>query len=117
MPIGVTKVTDASYVAGNKRFRVYDVAFSGTYTANGESVTAAQVGLKKIQQVHAPGAALDSTSAPALGNPLGVVISSTGSTATFVLLESAADGDALDEKPAETTASAAATFRVTFIGY
>jgi hypothetical protein len=115
MAIAISKVTGGAYTAGNKRHRVFDVTISGTYTANGETVTNTQVGLEKIEQVVAPGAVTDSLTAPTIGNPMAVITASDGSSAKFVLFDSAADGDALDETPAETTTRVA--FRATFIGY
>lgn len=96
--------------------RVRNVTCSGSYVADGEVVTAEDVGLKVIVQVHAPGAVVNDTS-PSLGNPLAVIIADDGSQVRFVLLESAADGDALDEKPAESNTTGDFPFRATFIGW
>ena len=49
MALTVSRVS--SYVAGNKRHRVCDVTFDSSYADNGESLTAADVGLNKVEQV------------------------------------------------------------------
>lgn len=48
MALTVAKVTGADYVAGNKKIRVRDVTFDSSYPTGGEALTAANVGLKKI---------------------------------------------------------------------
>jgi hypothetical protein len=118
MAVAVSKPTVDARVndVRSLRSRVYDVTFSGNYTANGEVVEAADVGLKTIVQVHAPGVATDDNADPATGNPVAVIVADDGSTATFVLFDSAADGDPLDEKPAEAVVGVG-PLRCTFIGW
>ena len=49
----ITKVTGGDYIHGNKKVRTRDIVLStgANWTSTGESLTAAQVGLKKILKV------------------------------------------------------------------
>lgn len=118
MAVAVAKPSNPDRVDDQRSLkqRIRQVTLSGSYVADGEIVTAEDVGLKRIVQVHAPGAVLNDTS-PTLGNPLGIIIADDGSQVRFVLLESAADGDALDEKPAESNTTGDFPFLATFIGW
>lgn len=57
MALTLTKIS--AYTAGNKRFRVYDVTFDASYPTGGESLTAANVNLRRIEEliVHGPSTA------------------------------------------------------------
>lgn len=57
MALTLTKIS--AYTSGNKRHRVYDVTFDSSYPTGGESLTAADVNLRKIEQliVHGPATA------------------------------------------------------------
>ena len=59
MALTLTKISGASFTISNKKLRVYDVTFDSSYPTGGESLTAADVGLKKIEQliVHGPATA------------------------------------------------------------
>ena len=50
MALTLTKISGASFTISNKKLRVYDVTFDSSYPTGGESLTAADVGLKKIEQ-------------------------------------------------------------------
>lgn len=54
MALTLSKVD--AWVEGNKRVRVYDVTFDSSYVTAGESLTAADIGLKKITEanIHGP---------------------------------------------------------------
>ena len=57
MALTLTKI--AAFTSGNKRHRVYDVTFDSSYPTGGESLTASDVNLRKIEQliVHGPATA------------------------------------------------------------
>ena len=57
MALTLTKI--AAFTSGNKRHRVYDVTFDSSYPTGGESLTASDVNLRKIEQliVHGPSTA------------------------------------------------------------
>ena len=55
MALTLTKIS--AYTSGNKRHRVYDVTFDSSYPTGGESLTAADVNLRKIEQPSVPGPA------------------------------------------------------------
>lgn len=57
MALTLTKIS--AYTSGNKRHRVYDVTFDSSYPTGGESLTAADVNLRKIEEliVHGPATA------------------------------------------------------------
>ena len=57
MALTLTKIS--ANTSGNKRRRVYDVTFDSSYPTGGESLTAADVNLRKIEEliVHGPATA------------------------------------------------------------
>lgn len=65
MALSLSLVSGASTVVSNKKMKVYDVTFDSSYATAGESLTAADVKLKKIEQliVHGPAAAAAGTDA------------------------------------------------------
>lgn len=65
MGLTVSEVAGTKNVWGNKRVRVYDVTFDSSYPDNGEALTAATLGFKKVNQVlpHGPFRAADGSSA------------------------------------------------------
>lgn len=113
MALTVTPVTGASYIAGNKRVRVYDVEFDSSYPTGGEELLAATVGLKKIEQVHPNGPAGDSDGT---GPANAVVVRYDHSTSKLQAFESGASGAVLPEK-GDTESLADYVVRVTFVGY
>lgn len=48
MALTISRVTGADHVAGNKRVKIRDITFDSSYPTGGESLTASDVGLKKI---------------------------------------------------------------------
>lgn len=114
MAVSATAVTGASTVQGNKRVRVYDLAFSGTYPTGGESVTAASVGLQKIEQVQLSGNVGESDETGAWVTK--VSFASSGASVLISLFEGSTAGTVLTQKPAEAYESASEV-RATFIGH
>lgn len=119
MAVAITSVAGADFSGlGNKRCRVRTLTFSGTYPVGGETVTAASIGLRKIEQAlfHQPVAA---GSTPANAEPLGCVYATDGQSVTirtYQLGGTGVAGDPLIEKTAEAYITGLNT-RVTFIGY
>ena len=112
MAVAITKVTGADYVAGNKKVKVRDLVFSGNYATGGESVTAANVGLRKIQQVIPHGGV---SAAGDLATAIPTYYDH--GTSKFTFYEGSAAGTALSEKTNAEAYPASAELRVTFIGY
>lgn len=56
MALTLTPVAGANFKDGNKRRRVYDVTFDSSFLSGGETLTAANVGMKKITEAIPHGA-------------------------------------------------------------
>lgn len=114
--ITVTKVSGSGFVAGNRRFKFFDItANTGDYAAGGFSITPSQFGLKKIEFVSVGSMATDGTDG-ATAEVIGVTYPTTGS-AKFQLYQSGTSADTpLNEKGAEAYA-ANFTVRVMVVGY
>lgn len=112
MAVATTKVPGADTVFGNKRVKVRDIAFSGTYPTGGETITAASVGLKTINVAIADGgqAEVDLT-----GGFVAKMDYQTDGSVKVVLYEVGVAGP-LTQKPAEAYDSAS-ELRVVFIGH
>ncbi len=118
MAVAAVPVKNASTVFGNKRIKVYDLNFSGSYATGGETVTASSVGLRKIDFVNVQGHVAEG-STPTTGNNVAVAISATGTSAAVRLYELGGGGlagDPLQEKGAEAYITGQ-TCRAQFIGY
>lgn len=113
MAVSATAVAGASYVAGNKRVRVYDLAITGTYPTDGESITAASVGLKKIEQAIPNGGASETD---LTGGWITKIDYQTDGSVKLVLFESATAGAVPTQKPNEAYESAS-ELRCTFVGF
>lgn len=112
MAITATAVGRANTVWGNKRVKVWDLVFSGNYATGGESYTAADAKLKKIEQVipHG-GVAVASDLATAIG------IFYNHATSKFTFYESGAANAALAEKTNSEAYPTGCKVRVTVVGY
>lgn len=90
------------FVAGNKKFRFRTfTGDTGDYVADGITINASSFGLKRFAAL-IPLGGISKTTDFAVGWPVGAIRYNTARTAALVtLLESAADGDPMDEKPAE----------------
>ena len=97
----------------NKRMIVRELEFDSSYPTGGESLTAADVGLKVIEQFlpHGPASNSDGT-----GGTLAVEVRYDHSTSKVQAFESGADGAVLPEK-GSTESLADYLVRVTIIGY
>jgi hypothetical protein len=120
MTITLTKPTTTSAGAdtvwGNKKVRVRILTFSGNYATGGETITAASLGLKVIEQVYLNGNLAVSTDL-ATANPVGVTIASTGASVVITQYEGAASGAAVGEKTDTEAYATGSNIRATFIGY
>lgn len=119
--VTVTKPTGVTdYVSGNKRVRIRDITFdTGTYVTGGNTVTAAQVGLKRIEIVNFGTQVATNGTSGATANPVGVTYNSTNTAVTFQQYElggTGAAGDPLREKDSAEATLANFTFRVQFVG-
>lgn len=119
MAVTVARVAGADHVSGNKRVRVRTITLDSSYVQTGEPLTAAEVGLKKIEQAI----------------PHGLAITSTGTTAWSVTPQINSAGTSMllfvhGQEPADVTATSLpfpdadatenlSTFsiRMSFIGY
>jgi hypothetical protein len=115
MAVAIAKVAGADYTAGNKRVKVRTLTFSGNYATNGETITAAEVGLKRIEDVHFSGAAAAAT--PTTAVVLGAVINSTGTSVAIRSYEAAASAAPFIEKDNSEAYITGQVVRATFIGY
>lgn len=113
MSLTIAKVAGADTVFGNKRVKVRDVTFDDSYPTAGESLTAADVGLKKIQWVVPCGVASDSDGT---GGTLGVAVRYDHSSSKLQAFESAGDGDSFDEV-GSTNSLANYTVRLMIFGH
>lgn len=111
MALTLAAVSGANYVSGNKKVKVWDVTFDASYPTDGESLTASDVGLKKIQQVLPHGVAMNTAATSAV--PVGydftnskLLAFETGDTVSTVLDE-VGNTESLDTYKV----------RITFIGY
>jgi hypothetical protein len=100
----------ASYVAGNKKVRVCDVQLTSgaNYTTGGETITAASVGVRKIEQAMPSGLALTAsgTTSRAVAFLLG-----NSTTTTKMLVHTTSSAEAASNSDQSTF-----TVRITFVG-
>lgn len=103
---------------GNKKGKIRDVTFdTGTYVTGGNAVTAASLGLKRIDIAIMGTQGMTGGTAGATVNWIGITYAAGGTSVTFQQYESAATGlPGLEKTSAEATV-ANATFRVLFIGF
>jgi hypothetical protein len=111
MAVAISKPTDIPENAGQMgplRVRIWDLTFSGSYAATGETISPASVGLKTIIGVIGgiKEAAAATSFIPVYWNPV---------TGKLQLYESAAAASPLGEKGAEAYA-ASSSGRITFFG-
>lgn len=114
MAIALTR--RSAFVLDNKRSRTYDLVFSGNYATGGETITAASVGLRAIEQVISNGNVALSTDL-ATANPVGFTIASNKQSVVVTQYEGSAAGTALSEKTNAEVYATGSNLRVTFIGY
>jgi hypothetical protein len=102
------------FVAGNKRFKFRTVTF-GTYQDTGETIDAADLGLKRIDFVAAP--PIVAASATTTGIPFSVAYNSERTQVTLTAFESGASGAALAEKTDNEAWPTGAAAVVLFVGH
>jgi hypothetical protein len=111
-----TGVQDTTF--GNKKIKIRDITFdTGTYVTGGNTVTAASLGLKRIDYVGMGTQIATNGTAGATANPIGVTYAANGQSVTFQQYESAATGLPLLEKTSAEATLANFTFRAMFIGH
>jgi hypothetical protein len=115
MAVALAKIAGADFVTGNKRVKVRTLTFSGNYATNGETVTAASLGLKRIEQVYFGGVAAAST--PTTAVQMGAVIASDGTSVAIRSYEAAASAAAFLEKDNSEAYITGQTVRATFVGF
>lgn len=78
----------SDFSVANKKFRIRDVAFSGSYQDDGteSSVTTAQIGCKRIHAAIVQ-AGVAAASNLATGNPVAATVNSAGTSVEFTLYE------------------------------
>ncbi len=109
----LTKIT--SYVNGNKRVRIYDVQLTSgaNYTTGGETITAAAVGLRKVEKASPDGMANTSSGSTAHG--VGMLYQSNGNVKIQAYSSNGAAPAAFAELGANANLSTFVT-RVQFTG-
>jgi hypothetical protein len=105
----VTPVRGAASTWGNKKMKVFDVQLTSgaNYTTGGETLTAAQVGLRSIDQVNVLGLAL--TASGTTSRSVGVLYSSK--TSVKLLVQTTASTEAAASSDQSTF-----TARIQFVG-
>jgi hypothetical protein len=111
MALTITKVTGADTTFGNKRIKTRDITFDSSYPTGGEALTAADVGLTKIDNVLSVGTATNSA---------GTLAHNVRYDFTNSKLQAFETGAAVDGPHKEATSTAdlsAYSARLTFIGH
>lgn len=110
MALTLTKI--AAFTSGNKRHRVYDVTFDSSYPTGGESLTASDVNLRKIEQliVHGPATATR-------GGTTGVLATYDYTNAKLQAFWGNAGTASVLPEVTDTTDIATQICRITAIGY
>ena len=105
----ITKVAD--YQAGNRKVRVRDVQLTtgANYTTGGETVTAASVGLRKIEEA-AVVSGLALTTSGTTSRSVGVIFGD-GATTTKLLVHTTASAEAASNSDQSTFIA-----RIRFVG-
>lgn len=98
---------------GNKKLAVYDVTFDSSYPTGGESLTASDLALKKIESVSCDGGAKNSAGTSLVP----VRYDYTNSKLQAYRYDGASAGKAFLEEVANTVDLSAFTVRLTVIGY
>jgi hypothetical protein len=107
----LTAVAGGNVAFANKRMRVFDVTFDASYPTGGEPLTAANVGLKKIEQAIPHGSARNTA------GTLSVKVAYDYTTQKLFAYETAGTVSTPDAEVGSTESLATYTVRMTFIGY
>lgn len=122
MTVVVTATKPAGVADGpsgaSRKSVIRDITFdTGTYVTGGNTITAASLGLKRIDIVRMGTQAMTGGTAGATVNWIGVRYAADGTSVIVQQYESAATGlPGLEKTSAEATV-ANATFRVEFVGF
>jgi hypothetical protein len=115
MAVALAKITYApDYTAGNRKHRTRTLTFSGNYATNGETITAASVGLRQIHRVDGTGVAAAAT--PTTAVLVGTVIAADGLSVAVRSYEAAASAAAFLEKDNSEAYITGQNIRLTFVG-
>jgi hypothetical protein len=90
---------------------------SGNYATGGESITASQVGLKRIIAVNLLNGSVAPASTPTTAEAVGFIVASNGRSVTLRFYESGAANAALAEKTNAEAPPTGQALVVEFIGY
>jgi hypothetical protein len=118
MAITATAVRGASYTAGNKKHRIYDLVFSGSYQDDGSESTlnASDVGLTRFYFITAQ-SGVSAATALTTANEYAVTINTAGTSAEFTFYENAAAGSPSAEKTDNEAFITGQALRVLIVGY
>lgn len=111
MALTVAKITGADHVAGNMRARVRTITFDSSYPTGGESLTAADFGLKKLFEVRPHG------SFRAAANTSAIEVSYDHTNAKLIAFWGNAGVASVQPEVTNTTDLSTYSGRVTAIGY
>lgn len=111
MALTLSRVT--ATVIGNKKMRTYDVTFDSSYVTGGESLTASDLGLKKVEQVLTDAGAKNSAGTQSVP----VRYDYTNGKLQAYRYDGASAGKANLEEVANTVDLSAFTVRLTAIGF
>jgi hypothetical protein len=113
MALTVTTVAGASTTMGNKKVRVLNIAFDSSYPTGGEPLTAADCGLKKIEQFIPHGVARGGT-----GDIAAVAVAYDHTNSKLFAYETSGTVDlAFKEATSTMDLSTYTDLRVTVIGF
>lgn len=101
-----------AFVAGNKRFKIVDIALSGTYTTGGDALNASALGLTRVLALLG-GSATDGT----VQYPVQPVYSTSGTSVTLKLFESGGTAGTAAAEKGSGESLTGITVRVVAIGY
>jgi hypothetical protein len=114
MAVALTWIDDMSL--GNKRGRTFVLTFSGNYSTNGETITAAQFGMTQIDGANFVGQ-VSAAGTPGTAVALGLVRSTDGTGLTIRSYESGSANAPFDEKTNGEPYITGQNARVTVVGW
>ena len=107
-----TPSTVAAFVAGNRRVKIVNLTASGNYVTGGDSITAAALGLRRIESFIPNGGATDGT----VQYPAVPVFAANNSSVSVKLFESGGAAGVAAAEKANAESLAGVTLRATVIG-
>ena len=116
--IGIPSVTDGRHDDSRAlKRRIRTLTPVGNYATNGESITAQQVGLKRIIAVNLLNGSVAPASTPTTAEAVGFIVAANGLSVTMRFYESGAANAALAEKTNAEAPPTGQTLTCEFIGY